>query len=138
MADILPNFRIANYGGYDQVVEIPQGYAHFISPELPIELRDQVRKTIDGLCRTQGKSGSVYNESQDGDYGAPRTNGYLIPLGAWDFAGSQLVPGWKAYTTTTTTTTQQHRNGRKMYRQASPQLPTLLGSLKYDVYGTYT
>lgn len=111
MADILPNFRIANYGGYDQVVEIPQGYAHFISPELPIELRDQVRKTIDGLCRTQGKSGSVYNESQDGDYGAPRTNGYLIPLGAWDFAGSQLVPGWKAYTTTTTTTTQQHRNG---------------------------
>ena len=95
LSDILPNFRIANFGN-GSYVEIPTTYTKFIHPNIPRELREQIRKAIYGLCRNSGKSGSVYDEAEDD--GRTTRSGYLVPVQDWDFMASQKIPHWKTTT----------------------------------------
>ena len=94
LRDIMPNFRcIATTQTF---VEIPTAYSRFISDQLPQELREIIRRTIQTLCKKYGRSGHVYNELIDD--GHTKQAGYLIPLDAWDFAANQKVKNWKTFT----------------------------------------
>ena len=93
LRDIMPNFRCITTD--KTYVEIPTAYSRFISPDLPTKLRNYIRKTIQGLCRTYGRSGRIYNEQVDD--GRTKQSGYLVPVDAWDFACNQKVKDWKTF-----------------------------------------
>ena len=90
LRDLMPNFRCTAYGD-GTVVEIPIFYARMI-PNMPTELRDQVREALHGLCRKSGRPKPVYDEVKDN--GRSMQSGYVVDIADFDFCCNQRIPGW--------------------------------------------